>query len=386
MRPMRTSCSRSGSRSATARLRRNSFVQAQHRSARSSTRSAWQIPRSAPGSRCLPAARDAPAPSARPRRCPRRGRAEQVSTRGVQPSAEAGNRCSAPAYSHARPFGLRPVVAVGLVDGHAVDHLDDAALHALQLVARAGQHQQQEEIGHRADRGFALAHARRFPPGCCDSRPPRTAAWFRACGAPRRPGGLRDGEGRMKARSSTARRSMRVLSPRMLPPETGLDGSTLSTATFSPRSRIRCMPRASMKVLLPTPGTPVIPTRSEWPVCGSRRPAGAPPVRRRTADALDQRDGAGEHDAVAAPARLRCNARAGGGASARSAQVHVAAAGCGRIAARTRSGMKPAGYQAPRYLHRTRAPDQRVQDLLGGHRDHRAGAEYIGHARLEQAS
>ena len=47
---------------------------------------------------------------------------------------------------------------------------------------------------------------------------------------------------------------MRVLSPRMLPPETGLEGSTLSTATFSPRSRTMCMPSASMKVLLPGAG------------------------------------------------------------------------------------------------------------------------------------
>ena len=62
---------------------------------------------------------------------------------------------------------------------------------------------------------------------------------------------------------------MRVLSPRMLPPEIGLEGSTLSTATFSPRSRIRCIPSVSMKVLLPTPGTPVIPTRRAWPVRGN---------------------------------------------------------------------------------------------------------------------
>src|ERR1039457_7445504 len=44
-----------------------------------------------------------------------------------------------------RPLGLRLVVAVRLVDGHAVEHLDDAALHSLQLVAGAGQHQRSEE-------------------------------------------------------------------------------------------------------------------------------------------------------------------------------------------------------------------------------------------------
>ena len=54
---------------------------------------------------------------------------------------------------------------------------------------------------------------------------------------------------------------MRVLSPRMLPPLTGLLGSTASTATRWPRST-RWSPRASISVLLPTPGGPVMPTRT----------------------------------------------------------------------------------------------------------------------------
>ena len=131
---------------------------------------------------------DAPAPSPRFRRCPSLSVAEQVSTCGVQPSADAGNRCSAPRYSHARAARPSQVVAVGLVDRHAVDHLDDAALDALQLVARAGQHQQQKEIGHRADRRLRSAPRRPSRPGRCDSPPPRTAESSRACAAPRRPG------------------------------------------------------------------------------------------------------------------------------------------------------------------------------------------------------
>ena len=55
----------------------------------------------------------------------------------------------------------------------------------------------------------------------------------------------------------------------MEPPLTLDDGSTASTATRWPRS-IRNRPRASMKVLLPTPGTPLMPRRNERPVCGSR--------------------------------------------------------------------------------------------------------------------
>ena len=61
---------------------------------------------------------------------------------------------------------------------------------------------------------------------------------------------------------------MRVLSPRILPPETVDEGSTAKTATRWPRL-MRCKPKASIKVLLPTPGTPLRPKRTACPVCGS---------------------------------------------------------------------------------------------------------------------
>ena len=70
------------------------------------------------------------------------------------------------------------------------------------------------------------------------------------------------GLGRMKAAGCTDSRSMRVLSPRIEPPETVDDGSTASTATRWPCA-ISCSPSASMKVLLPTPGTPEMPMRSD---------------------------------------------------------------------------------------------------------------------------
>ncbi len=63
---------------------------------------------------------------------------------------------------------------------------------------------------------------------------------------------------------------MRVLSPRMLPPVRVDDGSTASTATRWPRS-VSIVPSASMNVDLPTPGTPVIPTRVAPPDFGSSR-------------------------------------------------------------------------------------------------------------------
>src|ERR1700678_3252035 len=78
------------------------------------------------------------------------------------------------------------------------------------------------------------------------------------------------GDGRTKAAGSVASLVMRVLSPRMLPPLRVDDGSTASTATRCPWS-MSWPPRASMKVDLPTPGTPVMPTRRAGPACGSSR-------------------------------------------------------------------------------------------------------------------
>ncbi len=61
---------------------------------------------------------------------------------------------------------------------------------------------------------------------------------------------------------------MRVLSPRMLPPVTSLEGSTASTATRPASTSF--MPRASTKVLLPAPGVPVTPRRIDLPDLGRR--------------------------------------------------------------------------------------------------------------------
>lgn len=68
----------------------------------------------------------------------------------------------------------------------------------------------------------------------------------------------------MKALGSTESRCMRVLSPRTEPPVRTEDGSTASTPTLRPLAVSR-LPSASMKVDLPTPGTPEIPTRTVSP-------------------------------------------------------------------------------------------------------------------------
>ena len=79
--------------------------------------------------------------------------------------------------------------------------------------------------------------------------------------------GARGRRGADEAPSRRDSSSMRVLSPRMLPPAIGELGSTASTATRLPCSS-RCRPKASMKVDLPTPGIPVMPMRILLPVWG----------------------------------------------------------------------------------------------------------------------
>ena len=84
-----------------------------------------------------------------------------------------------------------------------------------------------------------------------------------------------EGDGRMKAFSSRARSAMRVLSPRIEPPVSAEEGSMESTATRRSRAT-RCLPSASMKVDLPTPGAPEMPMRMAPPACGARRSSSAP--------------------------------------------------------------------------------------------------------------
>ena len=55
--------------------------------------------------------------------------------------------------------GAVDVVAIGLVDDNAISHLHDAALNALQLIARSGKLNEQEEIDHRVYGGLALPYS-----------------------------------------------------------------------------------------------------------------------------------------------------------------------------------------------------------------------------------
>ena len=73
-----------------------------------------------------------------------------------------------------------------------------------------------------------------------------------------------EGDGRMNAFFATESSSIRVLSPRILPLVRSLLGSMAKTASLDPAC-IRCIPSASIKVLFPAPGTPVIPIRTDFP-------------------------------------------------------------------------------------------------------------------------
>lgn len=58
----------------------------------------------------------------------------------------------------------------------------------------------------------------------------------------------------------TESRGIRVLSPRMDPPDFGDDGSTAMTARDCFRLFVRCAPSVSIRVLFPVPGAPVRPS------------------------------------------------------------------------------------------------------------------------------
>ena len=113
------------------------------------------------------------------------------------------------------------------------------------------------------------------------------------------------GDGRMKASGAWARRCMRVLSPRIEPPERRLEGSTASTATWWPCS-ITCAPSASIRVDLPAPGVPEMP--SSHRVAGRRQQALEQPLRLLLVIGLprfDQRDRARQRPPVAVQDALR---------------------------------------------------------------------------------
>ena len=76
------------------------------------------------------------------------------------------------------------------------------------------------------------------------------------------------GEGLINALGSRESKSIRVLSPRIEPPERADEGSTASTATRR-SAAISCRPKFSIKVDFPTPGVPERPILIACPAGGN---------------------------------------------------------------------------------------------------------------------
>ncbi len=196
---------------------------------------------------------------------------------------------------------LRPqAIVVRLVDGDHVGQFENALLDPLQFVAGAGQHQHEEEIGQVGHRRFGLADAHRLDQDHVE--PGGLAEQHRLAGLGRdaaeragRRGGADEGvriDRELAPCGSCRRGSRRRCGSRWgRPPEPPPCGP-------APVSRL---PRASMAVDLPTPGTPVMPTRTALP--GSRHQRLQQVARLRAvvgAAGFHQRDGARQHGAVAA--------------------------------------------------------------------------------------
>jgi hypothetical protein len=72
----------------------------------------------------------------------------------------------------------------------------------------------------------------------------------------------------MKTFGSSPSVCILIRSPRIAPPENGLDGSIQMIPTRSPRSRYKPARRSTSEDF-PAPGAPVMPTTRPRPVCGN---------------------------------------------------------------------------------------------------------------------
>ncbi len=282
--------------------------------------------------------------------------AEQVRTRGVHPSPDGGNKCSADAYStRARSAFCRLSPSALLIAIPSIISMMPRLMPCSSSPAPASINNKKKSDIERT----AVSDCPTPTVSINTLRKPaashnRIVSRVRRATPPRCPP---DGEGRMNACGSADKCSIRVLSPRMLPPEIGLDGSTVRTARRSPRSWITCIPSASMKVLLPTPGTPVMPTRRDFPVCG----------RIESSNRAARSASAGRRLSISVMARARTTR-----SPARTPSTYCSS-----------DSRRPPARAAGEELG-TNIARQCVQDDLCANWDHGAWTEYASHARLLQ--
>ena len=188
-----------------------------------------------------------------------------MTTGGVQ-VAEAGVRmCRAALYSAAAAFASAPASS-GLVDGDHVGEFEDALLDPLQLVAGARQHQDEEEIGQVGDRRLRLPDADGLDQDhveACGLAEQHRLAGLGRDAAQRAGGGGRADEGVRVDREP--RHAGLVAENRAA--GAGRSGIDRQHRHLVARASAWC-PSVSMAVDLPTPGTPVMPTRTALPVRG----------------------------------------------------------------------------------------------------------------------
>ena len=252
-----------------------------------------------------------------------------------------------------RAGALGSQVAVGLVHHDQVGELHDPALDALQLVA-ARRAPRRARTGRpcrpprpRTGRRRPSRRSRRR------SRPPRRGACASRVRRATPPSVPPLGEGRMKASGWRASSLIRVLSPRIEPPDRSLDGSTASTATRWPCSTAWQAERLDERRLACARGA-----GEPEPHRAGRCRAAASSSSARASRAvvgprrLDQRDGPGQRPAVAG-ADLGSLASSAALATSDVAAQPVAARGAGRGPMR-----RPRGCWCP--ARRRRPPRRRA--------------------------
>ena len=205
-------------------------------------------------------ARGGRAPAAQTSSTPTSLRPEQVTTGGAH-SPLAAHQPQRAGELAGRGPGLLLAVAVGLVDRDHVGDLEDALLDALQLVAGAGEGEEQERVDHPGDGDLGLADADGLDQHDVVRRPPR---------APHRLGGragdAAEGAGRGRGpdvgvagrRTASPSGSCRRAPSRRCARWTGRRRARRPGG----RRAVSRVPSASMNVDLPTPGTPEMPTRT----------------------------------------------------------------------------------------------------------------------------
>lgn len=164
-------------------------------------------------------------------------------------------------------LGTFQIISVRLVDNDAVCHFHNTALDTLQFVARTGKLDKQEKSTIECT-AVSLCPTPTVSTNILSNPAASQSTIVSRVLRATPPNEPAEGLGRMKDLGWTESFSIRVLSPKMLPLLRSLLGSIANTASFPSYFSNTCNPNTSIDVLLPAPGTPLIPIRMESPEYG----------------------------------------------------------------------------------------------------------------------